>query len=309
MTSDLFDEVIELPDPDMQGQFERLVGIDAVKELLLKEGRLLLNPALLDEWSQSQHGSTLPCVRMFQERPPLILFSGDVGTGKTTLANSFGDPIARSERIKVTVLRLSLMTRGRGAVGEMTQLISRAFAEVESLGGPGKHTGKKPGSAVILVIDEADALAESRATEQMHHEDRAGVNALIRGIDRLSQKRLPILVVLCTNRHEAMDPAVLRRAAVHHRFGRPDAEQRAALLRQSMGTALTDREFARLAEIMGPNNGRDYGYTYSDVTQRFVPGVVLEAFPHKPITFDLAMSVAKRIEPTKPFRSELRSDS
>jgi len=226
MTSEhFFDEVIELPDPDVQRQFQDLVGLDDVKELLLKEGRLLLNPALLEEWSQKQHRQRLPCIDIFLDRPPLILFSGDVGTGKTTLANSFGDAIARSERIKVTVLRLSLMTRGRGAVGEMTQLISQAFKEVESRVGRGT-VGRKPGTAMILVIDEADALAESRAVEQMHHEDRAGVNALIRGIDHLTHKRLPILIVLSTNRHEAMDPAVLRRAAAHFRFARPNDAQR-----------------------------------------------------------------------------------
>jgi AAA+ superfamily predicted ATPase len=302
----LFDEVIELPDSDAQRQFQNLVGLDEMKELLLKEGRLLLNPSLLEEWSKKQHRSKLPCVDMFLDRPPLILFSGDVGTGKTTLANSFGDPIARTERIKVTVMRLSLMTRGRGAVGEMTQLISQAFKEVESQSGRGTG-GKKPNAATILVIDEADALAASRAADQMHHEDRAGVNALIRGIDRLTHKRLPILIVLSTNRHEAMDPAVLRRAAAHHKFSRPSDVQRVALLRQAFGQLFTERELEKLADVTGPQAGRDYGYTYSDVMQRFIPTLVLDAFPDAAITFDRAMSVAHRIEPTRPFSIELRS--
>ena len=33
--------------------------------------------------------------------------------------------------------------------------------------------------AVILLVDEADALAQSREAAQMHHEDRAGVNAFL----------------------------------------------------------------------------------------------------------------------------------
>ncbi len=297
----LFDEVIELPDPDMERQFNELVGLDAVKGLLIKEGRLLLNPGLLDEWSRRHHRRQLPCVRAFQRRPPLILFSGDVGTGKTTLADSFGDAIARSERIKIRVFRLSLITRGRGAVGEMTALISRAFEEVEAVAVKGCDRAKKVQAAVILVIDEADALAESRAGEQMHHEDRAGVNALIRGIDRFTRKRLPVLIVLSTNRHEAIDPAVLRRAAVHHRFDRPSLEQRAHVLRMALDGALTDPEVRDLAEVMGPTRSRRYGYTFSDITQRFLPSLLLEAFPDRPVTFDQAVALAKRIEPTKPF--------
>ena len=41
---------------------------------------------------------------------------------------------------------------------------------------------RKPELAAILLIDEADALAQSPAQSQMHHEDRAGVNALVRKI-------------------------------------------------------------------------------------------------------------------------------
>ena len=302
--NNLFDEVIELPNPDAQQQFNDLVGLDKAKELLLKEGKLLLNPDLLSEWSKKFHKVTLPCVEVFQKRPPLILFSGDVGTGKTALANSFGDPIARSENIRITVLRLSLITRGRGAVGEMTHLISRAFDEVEALANKGFTSGKKPRSAVIFIIDEADSLAESRDVEQMHHEDKAGVNALIRGIDRFTQKPVPVLVVLCTNRHGAMDPAVLRRAAAHHKFKRPTTEQILFMLKGALGDVLKDAEFQELAESMSSDKRRKYGYTFSDITQRFLPNLLLDAFPDKPITFDLATSVANRIEPTRPFVHE-----
>ena len=188
----------------------------------------------------------------------------------------------------------------------MTNLISRAFDEVEDVARRGAIKDGKPSSAVILVIDEADALAESRATEQMHHEDRAGVNALIRGIDRLARNHLPTLVVLCTNRHETLDPAVLRRAAIHHKFERPTAEQREFLLRAAFGDIFDERQYRELAELTGPvTNGQVYGYTFSDVTQRFIPSLLLEAFPDKRVTFELALSVVKRIGPTQPFGSAL----
>ena len=306
MTSpNLFDEVRDLPDEEAARQFSRLIGLDHLKTVLVKQARLLLTPGLLEDWSRQHHNVVLPCVDDFSRRPPLIVFSGDVGTGKTTLADSFGDPVARSEKLtRVTLLRLSLMTRGRGAVGEMTHLISQAFDEVVELARKGSNPSGKPSSAVIFVIDEADALAESRATEQMHHEDRAGVNVLIRGIDRLARDRLPGLVVLCTNRVESLDPAVMRRAAVHHEFRRPTDEQRESLLRDAFGNTFDDTQYRELALLTGPDrNGRDYGYTFSDIAQRFVPNLLLEAFPDRPVTFELARSVLDQLEPTIPFVS------
>ena len=303
VSPELFDEVKELPDEDAARQFGQLIGLDDLKSVLVKQARLLLVPELLEEWSRKHHGTVLPHVGEFSRRPPLIVFSGDVGTGKSSLADSFGDPVARSENLaRVTLLRLSLITRGRGAVGEMTRLISQAFDEVVNLAGKGSNPVGKPSSAVVFVIDEGDALAESRATEQMHHEDRAGVNALIRGIDRLARERLPALVVLCTNRGEALDPAVMRRAAVHHEFKRPSDEQRESLLRRALEDTLNDGQYRELAQLTGPNGDRrEYGYTFSDITQRFISNLLLEAFPDRPVTFDLAKSVLGRMEPTVPF--------
>jgi SpoVK/Ycf46/Vps4 family AAA+-type ATPase len=191
----------------------------------------------------------------------------------------------------------------------MTHLISRAFEEVEKQAAAKAPSSRRATGAVILIIDEADALAESRAMEQMHHEDRAGVNALIRGIDRFSRKRLPVLVVLCTNRDQAIDPAVLRRAAAHHQFSRPNLEQRTFLLRTALDGVLSDPQLRKLAEAMGNTEGRKYGYTYSDITQRFLPSLLLDAFPDGPVTFDLAMSMARGMAPTRPLDAEATNAS
>ena len=138
ISPDLFDEVKELPEEDAARQFDQLIGLDHLKSVLVKQARLLLVPKLLEEWSRRHHGVVLPGVGEFSRRPPLIVFSGDVGTGKSSLADSFGDPVARVEKLaRVTLLRLSLITRGRGAVGEMTRLISQAFDEVADLAGKG----------------------------------------------------------------------------------------------------------------------------------------------------------------------------
>jgi len=39
----------------------------------------------------------------------------------------------------------------------------------------------------------------------MHHEDKAGVNAFIRGVDNLGNGKLPAAVIMCTNRVSTLD--------------------------------------------------------------------------------------------------------
>lgn len=296
---DLFEEDLDLPDPIAQQRYTSLVGLDPIKIRLAKEAELILQPKLLEDWSIRTHGTVLPAVGWVTGRPPLMIFAGDVGTGKTTLAETFADAIARRHRIDVRVKRLSLRARGSGAVGEMTRLIGTAF---DTLLREARSAGL--GCPVVLVIDEADALAQSREAAQMHHEDRAGVNALIRGISQIASERLPILVIMCTNRADALDPAVRRRAAAEFTFARPDEAQRAAVLSTVFnGVGLTDRQIAALADLTGPN-GRGYGYTYSDLVDRVLAATCLAAYPDQPITADLIAEQIRANPPTRPFSDQ-----
>jgi AAA+ superfamily predicted ATPase len=186
----------------------------------------------------------------------------------------------------------------------MTQLLAAAFEEVRRIaaaprGGDGEYT-----SAVILLIDEADALAQSREATQMHHEDRAGVNALIRGINSLTEQHLPAIVVLATNRLQAIDPAIRRRAAATFQFDRPDDVQRASALANLLdGIGLSKDDLEALVKATGPLDGR-YGYTYSDLYQRLVPAAVLAAYPDRRLDGDLLLEIAASIEPSPPFTAE-----
>lgn len=139
----------------------------------------------------------------------------------------------------------------------------------------------------------------------MHHEDRAGVNAFIRGIDRLTERRLPAAVILCTNRLCAIDPAVQRRAADLFEFRRPTEDQRRAILEKPLVEAgFKDREINRLVNLTGSSSKDSIGFTFSDLTQRLLPTLVLDAYPDRPLTFQRAVELVSELKPTPPFRNE-----
>jgi AAA+ superfamily predicted ATPase len=298
----VFEPAAKLPSPEARERYERLVGLDAAKETLRKEAELLLSPGRLEKWSTANHGgNVIGAVASFSERLPLFIFAGDVGTGKTELAETFGDAIARRQKISVTVLKLSLAARGTGMVGQMTNLLSRAFREVEERVAA-QRGAAEPSSAVVLVIDEADAIAQSREMAQMHHEDRAGVNAVIRGVDRFATEQLSVLTVMCTNRGDSIDPAIQRRAARTFIFERPDDAQRKQVLARALdGTDTKEVELDRVVAVTGIRPDRDFGYTYSDLTMRLLPDAVIDAFPDQPLRAARLLEIAERTEPTRPF--------
>lgn len=302
---EIFEEVREFPDPTAARRYASLVGLDHMKERLLKEARLLFDPESLSAWSSKHHRKRTRLVDFFRDRPPLFIFAGDVGTGKTALAETFGDAVAREANMRLVLFALSLNARGTGAVGEMTMLLSKAFSEVKQAAKKASGRGTKHSSGVVLLIDEADALAQSRELAQMHHEDRAGVNALIRGVDDLAVGNLPAMVIMCTNRLDALDPAIRRRAAVTFTFARPDEQQRQAFLQPVLEElGFTPQQIHSLVTATGTSEGRKYGYSYSDLAQRLLPGLLLAAYPSKPITFELAKEVVQNHPPTPPFQAE-----
>lgn len=293
--SELFERVTVYPNKENQEIYDSLVGLDALKERLVKEAILLTSPDALEKWSKSKHRKVITAIKALNQRSPFLIFAGDVGTGKTALAESFGNAVSETLNKPAKLLRLSIMTRGGGIVGEMTKLITAAFKAAES-------EANSTNSPTILLLDEADALAQSREAVQMHHEDKAGVNALIQGIDRIRLHTKTMLVIFCTNRLNAIDPAVRRRAADIFEFERPNDDQRKEIFDMYCADInLTKEHLHELVELTGTNEKRQYGFTYSDIVNRIIPSAIFSCYPDKPLTFNELKETVQRISPTAPF--------
>ena len=306
MTAELFGNVQEFPDPESGRRFDALVGLDDVKTRLVHEAEVLLKPDALNSWAQRHHNASISAVRAVSGRTPLIILAGDIGTGKTEIAETVGHPISKKLGVGVTLYPLSLNARGSGLVGQMTTLITQALAEVRSMAEKSRTSSGKLNRALILLVDEADSVAQSRELAQMHHEDRAGVNALIQGVDGFRKDNLPILTILCTNRADAIDPAVSRRAAHTFVFKRPDDDQRRHILTREFSDAgISSCAVDKIVGMLGPTDDRPYGVTYSDLRQRFVPNAVLDAFGASiPISDEQLIGLAEGFVPTRPFNAE-----
>jgi SpoVK/Ycf46/Vps4 family AAA+-type ATPase len=265
------------PNPEAQAWYERLVGLDDHKSRLLRELEMVLYPDHLEAWSSRHHGRVLRVCEVLRDRAPLVLLEGDVGCGKTALAETIGDALARlvGKRSHVHLLKMNTQVRGSGHVGEMSDLIVQAFTQAEA------RADALGGEPVLLLLDEADALAARRDNQHMHHEDKAGLNTLLQRIDNLRLSRRRMAVIFITNRPDALDPAIQRRAALRLTFGRPGDEVRAEIIKSSLPELhLSSDQVNELVNLTGPKAKKNHGVTFtaSDITERLLPAALRDAY-------------------------------
>jgi SpoVK/Ycf46/Vps4 family AAA+-type ATPase len=275
------------PDHSAQEHFDALVGLEKQKEQLLDELLLLLEPDRMAEWLQRHHPKGLPLANMARSASPLVLLAGEVGCGKTALATTIATPLAKKLGEKVRVLETPSNIRGTGLVGELSARVTEAFTQAKA------KVGKGLG---LLIIDEADDLALSRAENQAHHEDRAGLNVLIKQVDLLTREKTRLVVLLITNRARAMDPAILRRAALFLEFTRPGSTERGYLFERLLeGSHYTPAE---LKDLVKKSEGK-IPYSYSDLTQRVARAALLESWRRdEPFSASHLVAALAQVEPS-----------
>lgn len=276
------------PDDDARAAYDSLVGIDATKHALLDELVALLDADRIAAWQKKHHKKGLTLAKRWRKSTPLILLSGEVGCGKTALAASVGTPLATTIDRRVVTLETPSDLRGWGHVGEMSARITDAFDQA-------RKKAKAIGAGV-LVIDEADDVATARAQNQAHHEDRAGLNVLIKQIDQVARSKDPLAIILITNRHAVLDPAVRRRTALHLSFERPNAKSRRAVFAHLLeDLSLTDNDLDSLAA----GSERQIPFSYSDLVDRLARAVLREAQRHDvPVSVPIVEECLAHLEPS-----------
>lgn len=301
-TVEFFELTTTYPNARAQARYERIIGLDEQKARLLTELEMLLFPEKLGAWSRKHHNrQVLQLCELQRDRVPLVLLEGDIGTGKTMLGETVGDALARrmGYKAQVHLLKINTQIRGTGQVGEMSDLIVQAFRQAKD------YAAKHQGEPVLLMLDEADALAASRDSQQMHHEDKAGLNTVLQRLDNLRSSGLPIAVIFVTNRPGALDPAIRRRAALSLFFERPDDETRAEIIKKSVPELnLTKEQLDELVSLTGKNgpNNQSIQFTASDITERLLTGALREAYTQdRKLTPEDLIAQARKIKPTPPM--------
>jgi len=283
--------LIEKKHPDKKAEeiFDSLIGIDKQKDELVSTLTSLFDKERIVKWQKQHHREGLAFVERVIAEMPLVILAGEVGCGKSALANSVGSPVAKQLKKRLTSFETPSDVRGSGRVGELSARVTSAFQQAKA-----KVRGDELG---LLIIDEADDLATSRSQNQAHHEDRAGLNVLVKQIDSISREKVNLVVLLITNRVSVLDPAVMRRASLNLTFKRPNDEERRKVFEYLFrGTKLGNKELDKLVEA---SRRVAVPFSYSDLINRIAKQAVFKAvYLDKPFNPSIYLEVLKDVLPS-----------
>lgn len=283
--------LIETKHPDKRAEeiFENLIGIEKQKKELVATVTFLFDKERIAKWSRRHHRGGLPFVDQVIADTPLVILSGEVGCGKSALAHSVGTPIAKELKKRLTCFETPSDIRGGGRVGELSARVTSAFQQSKA-----RIRGDELG---LLIIDEADDLATSRSQNQAHHEDRAGLNVLVKQIDSISSDKINLVVFLITNRVTVLDPAVMRRASLHLTFRRPNKMERGKVFEYLFrGIELSEKDLEKLVDA---SEKGATPFSYSDLINRVAKQAVFKAVElDKPFSPEVYSNVLKETQPS-----------
>lgn len=281
------------PNPVAQHNYDNLIAIDEQKSALLNTLHLFFDTDKVSKWHKKHHHSKLAFFENIVSGTPLIILEGDVGCGKTALAHTIATPLGKLIDKRVFCFETPSNIRGAGRVGEISNRITEAFTQAKN-----KVKGNDIG---ILIIDEADDLATDREQNQAHHEDRAGLNVLIKQIDTVGREKTNLAIVLITNRLKALDPAVVRRATQIIRFDRPDKDSLKKVFKYIFsGTDISGKD---IDELVKASERKDTAYSFSDLIQKVAKQALFKAIEEDKV-FDknLYLKILEKVQPSPSIK-------
>lgn len=251
----------------------------------------------MSEWARRHHGSaTLRGLRTIQESTSLILLAGDPGTGKSALMRQVAPVCARRIGETVMFIQLNERLRGQGIQGRAGSELITAVEIISEV----SEQYKLP---TIVFLDEADAVASSRGTDDIGsgaQENVAIVDGLIVSLDRVSwHSHARVVFVMATNLADRIDPAVVRRASVYS-FRRPDAAARRQILDDLLGDTLAAGELDRIDLALSRPG---LPLTAADIANQVVARAIREASLHdRPLVAERLIELAAAAVASSPVR-------
>lgn len=187
--------------------FQRIAGMGALKKDLSHFYLdVLRNPGILDRYP------------ILKDSAIGMLMYGPPGCGKTYFAQ------ALAEEANANFSQLSGGAIGSIYIHGTVQAIREAFDNAAA-------TARETGRPTIMLIDEVDTIAPSRAAEDSHQHNREEMGEFLKQLNDSARKN--VFVIATTNNPQNLDSAMFRPGRIGRKVyvGPPDRENREQLLR------------------------------------------------------------------------------
>lgn len=211
-----------LPDDAFADDWGAIVIDDDVRERLVAQGLFSLTQRQSLSFARAPiHG--------------VILLSGPPGTGKTTIARGLANRISEHlEGPKVRFVQVDPHELTSAALGKSQKLVDKLFRQTIP-----EATVEGP---AIILLDEVETLAADRyrmSPETNPADVHRAVDAVLSGLDLLTQSKAPVLILATTNFPAAVDAAFRSRADLIEAIGLPGLEARRAIIADSLDALAT----------------------------------------------------------------------
>ncbi len=214
-------------------------SIIAIPNKTIRRHQVFLNKQTANDIDRviEEHRSRLELSRFGLRPASKLLFWGPPGCGKTITAQM----IASELGIAFGLVRLSSLITS--FVGETAANLHRTLSVAAS-------------SPLVLLLDEADAVAKNREDRNDVGELKRVVNSLLQAMDEFSSDKS--ILILASNHQHLIDSAIWRRFDNVIEFSKPDNNQRREYIQYLTSGCETHGSIAELSKSLA-------GFSFSDI--------------------------------------------